>query len=88
MPRCNPPRRKNMANREDKVTENIEGRYYVDHQCIDCNLCRDIAVANFAHQEEAGYAYVNKQPESDDEEEQCAEAKDSCPVEAIGDDGE
>lgn len=77
-----------MANRDDKVPENTDGRYYVDTQCIDCNLCRDVAVANFAHQEEAGYAYVVKQPEGDEEESQCSEAKDSCPVEAIGDDGE
>ena len=77
-----------MADRNDKVPENADGRYYVDTQCIDCNLCRDVASANFAHQEEAGYAYVSKQPSSEEEEEQCKEAKDSCPVEAIGDDGE
>ena len=76
-----------MANRNDKVPENIQGRYYVDTQCIDCNLCRDIAQANFAHQEEAGYAYVSKQP-ANEEEQQCKEAMGSCPVEAIGDDGE
>lgn len=77
-----------MANHDDKVPENVEGRYYVDSQCIDCNLCREIASNNFAHQEEAGYAYVCKQPSGDEEESQCAESKDSCPVEAIGDDGE
>lgn len=77
-----------MANHDDKVPENVDGRYYVDTQCIDCNLCRDVAVNNFAHQEEAGYAYVNKQPAGEEEESQCREAKESCPVEAIGDDGE
>lgn len=77
-----------MANRDDKVPESVEGRYYVDTQCIDCNLCRDIAPGNFAHQEEAGYAFVNKQPAGEEEESQCSESKDSCPVEAIGDDGE
>jgi len=77
-----------MANRDDKVPENVDGRYYVDTQCIDCNLCRDVAPGNFSHQEEGGYAFVNKQPNSDEEELQCKEAKDACPVEAIGDDGE
>ena len=77
-----------MANRDDRVPENVEGRFYVDTQCIDCNLCRDIAAGNFAHQEEAGYAYVKKQPDKEEEEGQCKEAMDSCPVEAIGDDGE
>ena len=79
---------KTMANRDDKVPENVPGRYYVDTQCIDCNLCRDMAPNNFAHQEEAGYAYVSRQPNNEDEEGLCGEAKDSCPVEAIGDDGE
>lgn len=77
-----------MANRNDKVAENTDGRYYVDSQCIDCNLCRDIAPNNFTHQEEAGYTYICKQPGNEEEETQCKEAKDSCPVEAIGDDGE
>lgn len=77
-----------MANREDRVPENIDGRYYVDSQCIDCNLCRDMAPNNFAHQEDAGYTFVNKQPDNDEEETQCSESKSSCPVEAIGDDGE
>ena len=77
-----------MANRDDKVPESIEGKYYVDSQCIDCNLCREIAPNNFAHQDEAGYVFISKQPAGDEEESQCAEAKDSCPVEAIGDDGE
>lgn len=77
-----------MADNSDKVSENVQGRYFVDSQCIDCNLCRDTAPANFKHNEEGGYSYVYKQPESEDEEALCAEAKDACPVEAIGDDGE
>lgn len=77
-----------MADFDDKVPENVDGRYYVDTSCIDCNLCRDVAPKNFGHQEEGGYAFVSKQPASEEEEEACAEAKDSCPVEAIGDDGE
>lgn len=77
-----------MANRDDKVNENVDGRYYVDTQCIDCNLCINTAPANFVHNEEAGYSYVNKQPANDDEEDQCKEAMEACPVEAIGNDGE
>ncbi len=77
-----------MANRDDKVQENCEGRYYVDSQCIDCGLCYDTAPDNFALSEEGGYAYVKKQPASEEEEGKCREALDSCPVEAIGDDGE
>jgi len=31
---------------------------------------------------------VSKQPENDEELQQCQEAKEGCPVEAIGDDGD
>ena len=29
-----------MADREDKNRENITGKFYVDSQFIDCDLCR------------------------------------------------
>jgi ferredoxin len=77
-----------MGNRDDKVQDNVEGRYYVDTQCIDCSFCYDTAPDNFAHNDEGGYAFVKKQPANEEEEEKCKEAMDSCPVEAIGDDGE
>lgn len=76
-----------MACSTDKVKDNVTGRYYVDTQCIDCNLCRETAPKNFRQNEEAGYSYVYKQPENEEEETQCQQAKDACPVEAIGNDG-
>ena len=77
----------NMADKEDINPENIKGTFYVDSQCIDCDLCRETAPNNFRREEDEGYSYVYKQPENDDEREQCVEAMDGCPVEAIGDDG-
>ena len=77
-----------MANRNDKVPENVEGHYYVDAQCIDCSLCKDVAPHNFHHQEEGGYMYIAKQPEDEEQKVQCKEAMEACPVEAIGDDGD
>jgi ferredoxin len=76
-----------MANRADKQPENIDGRYYVDTECIDCDVCRDTAPGNFTRQEDGGYSFVYKQPENQEEEDQCKEAMESCPVEAIGCDG-
>jgi len=76
-----------MADPGDKVADNVAGRYYVDSQCIDCDVCRVTAPANFQREETRGYSYVFRQPEGADEEAQCQEAMDSCPVEAIGDDG-
>lgn len=76
-----------MAFLEDKLPENRPGRFYVDRQCIDCDVCRDTSPTNFARNDENGYSYVRKQPENEQEYELCREALDACPVEAIGDDG-
>lgn len=78
----------NLADPNDKVAESAPGRYYVDTQCIDCDVCRVTAPANFQREEAKGYSYVFRQPASPDEEACCQEAMDSCPVEAIGDNGE
>lgn len=77
-----------MASIDDKYPDNVPGSYYVDTQCIDCDVCRDTAPSNFGRNDDGGYSYVYKQPDSDEEMEQCKEAMDACPVEAIGDDGE
>lgn len=76
------------ADRTAKLPDNEPGRYYVDQKCIDCDVCRDVAPDNFTRNVAAGYSYVYKQPETRDEEELCREALVSCPVDAIGDDGE
>ncbi|MDB4330757.1 ferredoxin [Akkermansiaceae bacterium] len=78
---------KAMAELEDKNPENVEGKFYVDDQCIDCDLCRETAPLNFQRSDDEGYSFVYKQPESEEEVEQCLEAMEGCPVEAIGDDG-
>jgi ferredoxin len=77
-----------MASVDDKYPDNVPGTFYVDTQCIDCDVCRDTAPGNFTRNDDGGYSYVYKQPESDEEAEQCQEAMDACPVEAIGNDGE
>jgi ferredoxin len=77
-----------MAELEDKLPENIGGKYYVDDQCIDCDVCRDTSPENFTRYDEDGYSFVHKQPETAEEEQLCEEALMACPVEAIGEDGE
>jgi ferredoxin len=76
-----------MAELANKYETNVAGKYYVDNQCIDCDLCRETAPDNFKRNEDGGYSYVYKQPESPEEEARCKEAKEGCPVEAIGDNG-
>ena len=76
-----------MATKEDKYEDNVPGKYYCDTECIDCELCREIAPDNFGRNDDGGYSYVIKQPNEQGEADACAEAMESCPVEAIGDDG-
>ena len=56
--------------------------------CFDCDVCSDMASNNFRANEDEGCSYIFKQLENDEEEVQCPEVMESCPVEAIGDDGE
>jgi len=77
-----------MAEKENRYPDNVPGKYYVDDQCIDCDLCRETAPNNFVRNEDGGYTYVVKQPDSPEEARQCEEAMEGCPVEAIGNDGE
>ncbi len=76
-----------MADKKESWPENVKGKFYVDEQCIDCDLCRETAPENFTRNEDGGYSYVFKQPECDEEQELCKEALEGCPVEAIGEDG-
>ena len=76
-----------MADNTDKVASNVDGPFYVDSNCIDCDLCRQTAPGNFDRNQDGGYSYVKKQPQTPDEEAQCQEAMQGCPVEAIGNNG-
>jgi ferredoxin len=76
-----------VADRSDKLPKNVAGAFYVDGQCIDCDLCRQVAPANFDRHAEGGYSFVSKQPTSEDELRDTRLALDDCPVAAIGDDG-
>jgi ferredoxin len=76
-----------MSDAKDRLLENVPGAWYVDSQCIDCDVCRVTAPGNFQRNEDKGYSFVFRQPEGAEEDAQCQEAMDSCPVEAIGKDG-
>ena len=77
-----------MADKTKKYTDNVPGKFYVDDQCIDCDLCRETAPDHFTRNENGGYSFVSKQPTVPEEEARCKEAMEGCPVEAIGNDGE
>jgi ferredoxin len=77
-----------VAAKENKVEGNVPGKFYVDDQCINCDLCREICPDCFGRNEESGSSIVVKQPETQKEIALCEEAMNSCPVGAIGNDGE
>lgn len=77
-----------MADKNDKYPENVPGKFYVDEQCIDCDLCRETAPTVFTRNDDGGFSFVFKQPETEEELELAREAIEGCPVEAIGEDGD
>jgi ferredoxin len=78
---------KKYGRRCKQISGKRRGEYYVDEQCIDCDLCRETAPANFKRNYDVGHSYVYKQAETPEEEAVCKEAMEGCPVEAIGNDG-
>ncbi len=76
-----------MADPNSRLAQNAPGPWYVDSNCIDCDLCRETAPTVFKRDEDGGYSVVFHQPETVEEKKLAAEAKEGCPVEAIGDDG-
>ncbi|MBN1761080.1 MAG: ferredoxin [Chitinispirillaceae bacterium] len=77
-----------MADKNDKDEGTVKGAFYVDTECIGCGMCAETAPDNFRMNDGGDLAIVFKQPENVDERNVCEEAKDACPAEAIGDDGE
>ena len=75
-----------MANRNERLPENVPGPYYVDSTCIDCDLCRTTAPDFFSRHDEIGFSIVLRQPMTPDEIEKAEEARLGCPTESIGND--
>ncbi len=83
-----------MANKDQKNAQNVAGKWYVTDEndasgqgCISCGLCFSMA-PNCFKADDMGSAFVHKQPENADEEKSCQDSMESCPVSAIGSDGE
>ena len=75
-----------MADKNKKYSENASGPYYVDDQCIACDACCMEAPKFFA-MTVTGHAFVKKAPRNPAEVEECENALNTCPVDAIGRDG-
>lgn len=73
-----------MGDFDQRWEQNVGGRFFVDRECIDCDLCRSTAPANFKRSAD-GHAFVARQPETTQELAEVQLARAECPVEAIGD---
>ena len=51
-----------MADIANKYPENITGKYYVDNQCIDCDLCRETAPSNFTRNDDISGSAMTRMP--------------------------
>jgi glyoxylase-like metal-dependent hydrolase (beta-lactamase superfamily II)/ferredoxin len=71
-----------MADRARSLAENVEGPFFVDATCIDCDTCRQIAPATFG--ETGEYSYVRLQPRDAGEERAAFRALVACPTASIG----
>jgi len=76
-----------MAERTERLVQNIPGTYYVDSSCVDCDLCRNTASDFFRRDDEIGMSIVYRQPSTPEERVLAEEAKSGCPSESIGNDG-
>lgn len=74
-----------MADLTQRFSNNVAGRYYVDHTCVRCELCHEMAPDHFTQTQEND-GYVCRQPINAAEEKACKVALENCPVGAIGDD--
>lgn len=75
-----------MTKETTGYTPNVPGKYWVEQDiCLSHSCCNDEAPDNFCVEEAAR---VYKQPETSEEEKQCQNAMNCCPMEAIHDDGE
>jgi ferredoxin len=73
-----------MAHVTNRLPENVRGSWFIDSSCIDCDQCRAIAPTIFTRDDEIGFSVVFHQPETEEEKRLATEARDSCPVDAIG----
>src|SRR3978361_1023824 len=71
-----------MASFDKGVPENLEGDFFVDTTCIDCDTCRQVAPAVFAPG--PGHAFVHRQPATAAEPGVALPPRVWCPTGSIG----
>ena len=72
---------------KQNIRENVPGKYYIIDKCIGCSLCYELSPRNFSMNLDKGCDFVFRQPETQEDEARCLKAMQSCPADAIRDDG-
>lgn len=72
-----------MASLDDRLPENVDGDYFVDSSCIDCETCMIVAPAVFAESARS-LSFVHHQPVDAAEALRARMALISCPTSSIG----
>ncbi len=69
-----------MAKVALRLSENVEGEFFVDSSCIDCGVCREVAPDTFARSDLAGASVV----QSDEAIVRAGMGLVACPTSSIG----
>lgn len=70
-----------MASDKRRLATNVDGDFYVDASCIDCDTCRWMAPATFDRQDEQ--SRVHRQPDNDVDRTRAQMALIACPTSSI-----
>jgi glyoxylase-like metal-dependent hydrolase (beta-lactamase superfamily II)/ferredoxin len=73
-----------LARSSDRIPENVDGDFFVDSSCIDCDLCRQLAPHVYARTDRRAQSYVAAQPRDDREQHRALMALVTCPTSSIG----
>lgn len=71
-----------MASAALKLPENVEGDFFVDSTCIDCDACRVLAPSVFS--DDGDQSFVFHQPQTPEELLAAQKAQITCPTSSIG----
>ncbi|ACK71576.1 beta-lactamase domain protein [Gloeothece citriformis PCC 7424] len=71
-----------MATLKERRSQNVEGNFYVDETCIDCDTCRWMSKSVFYRVDEQSAVY--HQPDNERERQEALQALLSCPTASIG----
>src|SRR5688572_22812128 len=71
-----------MAQIQRRLSQNVDGDFFVDDTCIDCDACRQIAPETF--RDHGDQSSVGRQPATPEEVTRALMALVACPTASIG----